>query len=73
MQNLEERPCPECGGRRVFVEYTGYGIIILKQPAHHASIFSNETNISGTRALTCTQCGLTTIYARTPQNLIPNQ
>jgi transposase len=73
MQNPEEKPCPECGGKRVFVQYSGYGLIILRQPTHHVPIFGNQTNTSVTQALTCTQCGLTTIYALTPQNLVPNQ
>lgn len=72
MKPLMIRPCPECGGQRVPVEYYD-GTIFLKQGARSTSFFKQKSNISSTRVLVCLCCGYTAWYAVEPANLIPDE
>ena len=73
MDDPEMKPCPECGGRRVWVSYLYTGGVLLKQPGRSPSRFSSKKqNYSNTSALACTVCGYTSIYADQPGNLIPD-
>ena len=73
MQDSERKPCPECGGRRVRVSYYLNGYVMLQQRERSVSLFSGKKkNYSETAGITCINCGLTTIYALTPDNLIPD-
>ncbi len=67
MQRPTPKPCPECGGERVFTKYTKqYPNVEIKltQPG----LFMNTSTID---ALTCLTCGYTTLYATQPNKLRP--
>lgn len=55
---VTDRPCPECGGQRVGV-WCSRPMEVADKPhfAHHKSLL---------KAVLCTQCGLTTLYAAKP-------
>ena len=84
---LFPKSCPECGGQRVRttldisatgINSTGldwYGIQ-LKQPERViglGGLFSGKSNKSEIAAVSCTNCGYTTLYAAQPGNLIPDE
>ncbi|GHO52159.1 hypothetical protein KSD_03940 [Ktedonobacter sp. SOSP1-85] len=72
------KPCPECGGQRVYVEaIVSVKIpdtsVMLKQPKRSTPLFSGKSRYSDTVALTCLMCGYTALYATEPANLVPNK
>jgi hypothetical protein len=71
MGDLEMQPCPECGGRRVWVAYLYNAGVSLTQPGR-STFLRRRKNSTKTNALTCTVCGYTSIYASQPGNLIPD-
>ena len=60
--NPANRPCPECGGQRVWGKTTGYVSVGLQ----HKFLFSNEILVP----LVCTRCGLTTFYHPKPEKML---
>jgi hypothetical protein len=71
MDDPETKPCPECGGRRVWALYVYNAGVILRQP-DRSTFFKRRKNYTGTSALTCIVCGYVSIYALQPNNLIPD-
>ena len=71
MIDPETKPCPECGGRRVWVAYIYTGGVSLIQPMR-STFLKRRKNATRTTALACTVCGYTSIYADQPGNLIPD-
>jgi predicted nucleic-acid-binding Zn-ribbon protein len=78
--------CQECGSRRVFVqvnittpltelEITHRQDLQLEQPKRSIGFLGlgGKSNTSSLVALSCTNCGYTTFYAREPENLIPDK
>ncbi len=76
--------CDQCGGRRVTVdvdistpltELIEVRELQLVQRKRSTGLFglSGKSNISSLAAITCTQCGKTTLYATEPKNLVPDE
>ena len=72
-QRPTPKPCPECGGERIFTKYNKQYLnreIKLVQP-HSAYGLFLDMNSSAIDALTCLSCGYTTLYATQPEKLRP--
>lgn len=69
MENMQPRPCPECGGRRIAVRSDNdVDAFYVEKPIPNKSKVQME--FFSVRALACTQCGLTTLYALEPAKLL---
>jgi DNA-directed RNA polymerase subunit RPC12/RpoP len=55
-------PCPECGAERIFA-YLSEGTYVA--PSRFSFAKTSQLN-----AVVCTNCGLTTLYARKPKSVI---
>lgn len=73
MQPPMIKPCPECGGTRVWTQVKTYYYFKLVQPWRCVSLFSGKSSESNTQAITCLNCGYTALYATEPQNLVPDK
>ncbi|EFH90929.1 conserved hypothetical protein [Ktedonobacter racemifer DSM 44963] len=74
MQQSKTKPCPECGEERVWVNAKARERLLLEQPQRFVPFLSLEKkNWSYIRALTCTFCGYTVLYANDPNDLIPDR
>lgn len=72
------KPCPECGGQRVYAEAIvsvriNDTSVMLKQPKRSIPLLSGKSRYSDTVALTCLVCGCTAMYATKPANLMPDK
>lgn len=59
------RPCPECGGERVYAEGGRYMSMAYKRTATSPKFALGGPDL-GLHALVCTNCGYTTFYVRDP-------
>jgi hypothetical protein len=59
-------PCPECGGMCVHAYTAPYTLGLLRS----GSVFRGRSRL---RAVACTACGLTRLYALTPGELMPKR
>jgi hypothetical protein len=59
-------PCPECGGMCVHAYTAPYTLGLLRS----GSVFRGRSRL---RAVACTSCGLTRLYAQTPSELMPKR
>ena len=69
-----QKPCPECGGKRVKVVLkTIQGDVLqVGQPARKVKFFSDLSNTTTLYGLSCTACGYTAHFANEPRNLVPD-
>ncbi len=69
-----QKPCPECGGKRVKVvlQTTQGDSLQAKQPARKVKFFSDLLNNTSLYGLSCTTCGYTAHFASEPGNLTPD-
>lgn len=59
------RPCPECGGERVYAQGGGYMAMAYKRTSRSPKFALGGPDL-GLNALVCTNCGYTAFYVRDP-------
>jgi hypothetical protein len=59
-------PCPECGGMCVHAYTAPFTLGLLRS----GSVFRGRSRL---RAVACTVCGLTRLYAQKPSELMPKR
>jgi len=69
MDKIQPKPCPECGGERIEAEHEGQLTrrVSLKPDIWHGQYKSKSSYV---KALVCTACGYTVLYAKNPLDLI---
>ena len=67
---LPPAPCPECGGERTHALTSVEMLVGLRSRSRWTPMDWNS--MSFLRAVVCTACGLTTLYAMEPQKLRRN-
>jgi predicted nucleic-acid-binding Zn-ribbon protein len=72
--NISRRQCPQCGGAQVqttMSTYRGEGLQLI-QSYRSVELFKKRSSTSPIVYLTCLSCGLTSLYATQPDNLVPD-
>jgi hypothetical protein len=65
-RDVASTPCPECGGERVAARLRARaGVRVVEAP--EAAFFPRSSPL---RALVCTACGYTSLYATRPEKLV---
>ena len=74
--NTPRRQCPQCGGIQVqttmMSTYRGESLKLV-QPYRTVAFFKRRSSTSPMVYLTCLSCGLTSLYATQPNNLVPDK
>lgn len=73
--NTLRRQCPQCGSIQVQTTMRtqrGEGLKLV-QPYRTVEFFKRRSSTSPMVYLTCLSCGLTSLYATQPNNLVPDK
>lgn len=73
--NTLRRQCPQCGGVQVQTTMStqrGEGLKLV-QPYRTVEFLKRRSSTSPIVYLTCLSCGLTSLYATQPNNLVPDK
>lgn len=65
------RPCRECGGRRAYARASSEIYLFSPSMKPTRGISTSNDEVSFADALVCTECGMVTLIAQKPMNLLP--